>query len=60
MKHKMKHELKLNTDYYEESEHGLKTFELRKKDRDYKVGDILELREWIQGCDKGTYSGRVH
>lgn len=56
------HKLKLITDYYDDSASGIKTFEIRKNDRDYKVGDILELREWIWSCfeGKGTYTGNVH
>ena len=36
-------ELKLNTEYYDDVKKGLKTFEVRKNDRDFKVGDILSL-----------------
>lgn len=58
----MIHKLKLNSCYYDDSASGIKTFEIRKNDRDFKVGDILELREWIwSGFDgKGTYTGNVH
>lgn len=35
---------------------GRKTFELRKNDRNFKVGDILWLREWEPLTAK--YSGR--
>jgi ParB family transcriptional regulator, chromosome partitioning protein len=58
----MMHRLKLNTDYYDDSASGIKTFEIRKNDRDYKVGDILELREWIWSCfeGKGACTGNVH
>ena len=34
--------------------YGNKTFELRKDDRDYKVGDKLKLLEF----DNGNYTGR--
>jgi hypothetical protein len=56
------HKLKLIADYYNDSASGIKTFEIRKNDRDYKVGDILELREWIWSCidGKGEYTGNVH
>lgn len=45
------HELKLNTEYYDDVKKGLKTFEVRKNDRDFKVGDILSLARW----DSNTY-----
>jgi len=35
---------------------GSKTFEIRKNDRDYRVGDKLTLREWHP--DTEQYSGR--
>lgn len=37
------HELKLQLPYFYDVYVGKKTFEIRKNDRDYKVGDILEL-----------------
>lgn len=43
------HELKLNTTYYDDVESGLKTFEIRKNDQDFKVGDILALTRWGEG-----------
>ena len=39
------HELKLETKYFDDIVSGRKTFELRKNDRDYKVGDLLFLNE---------------
>ena len=33
---------------------GIKNFEIRYNDRDYKVGDILILKEW----NRGKYTGR--
>jgi len=56
------HHLKLNAAYYDDSASGLKTFEIRKNDRDFKVGDVLELREWVwSGLErKGAYTGAVH
>ena len=38
------HKLKLSADYYDDSASGVKTFEIRKNDRNFRVGDILELR----------------
>lgn len=37
------HELKLDTFYFDDVKSGLKTFEIRKNDRDYQVGDLLSL-----------------
>ncbi len=45
----MTHELKLASQYYDDSASGVKTFEIRKNDRDYKVGDLIRLREWKDG-----------
>ena len=48
------HEIKIYPSYYRAIYSGEKTFELRKNDRDYEVGDILRLQEWT-----GTeYTGR--
>ncbi len=44
-----KHELKLLTKYFKDVEIGLKTFELRKNDRDFQVGDTLILKEYYPG-----------
>ncbi len=56
------HRLKLITHYYEHSASGIKNFEICKNDRNFQVGDILELREWLwsglQG--KGAYTGDTH
>ena len=49
----MDHNLKILPKYFEAVKSGEKTFELRKADRDYKVGDWLHLREW-----NGEYTGR--
>lgn len=49
------HELKLNTKYYDDVKKGLKTFEIRKNDRDFKVGDVLSLTRW----GEGTYLNSV-
>jgi len=37
------HRLKLHEDYFEAVKHGIKTFEIRKNDRNFKVGDVLDL-----------------
>ena len=40
------HVLKCWPQYYRAIESGEKTWEIRKNDRDYHVGDILHLRPW--------------
>lgn len=56
------HKLKLDSCYYADSATGIKTFEIRKNDRNYQVGDVLELREWVWSAleGKGAYTGEVH
>ena len=41
------HELKTFPGYFADVKAGLKTFELRKNDRDYQVNDQLILQEWL-------------
>ncbi len=43
------HELKLDTKYFNDVKSGKKNFEIRKNDRDFKVGDILNLHMWHDG-----------
>lgn len=43
---KAKHELKIYQEYFEAVKDGRKKFEIRKNDRNYKVGDILVLLEY--------------
>lgn len=40
------HDLKLDDIYYADSETGKKPFEIRKDDRNYKVGDTITLNRW--------------
>lgn len=42
----MIHELKIKPEYFQAVWNGQKRAELRKDDRDYKVGDLLVLKEW--------------
>ena len=41
------HDLKTWPEYYQEVASGAKPFEYRLNDRDYKVDDVLHLREWV-------------
>lgn len=43
------HYLKILPEYYIAVEKGVKTFEIRFNDRNYKVGDILHLQEFCGG-----------
>lgn len=51
---KTHHDLKISPKYYRDIESNGKTFEVRLNDRDFKVGDILNLREYAGG----EYTGR--
>lgn len=51
------HALKTWPEFYQAIDAGKKTFEIRKDDRGYNVGDVLVLREYDP--IKDTYSGRV-
>lgn len=42
----MQHELKCWPQYFEAMLTGQKTFEYRKNDRDFSIGDTLHLREY--------------
>lgn len=52
----MIHELKTLEKYFEEVLIGIKTFEIRKNDRDFKKGDTLILKEW--DSFRETFTGR--
>ncbi|CAK1233951.1 hypothetical protein LMG30234_GAICNKDF_00564 [Fructobacillus fructosus] len=47
------HELKLDEKYFDLVDTGVKTFEIRKNDRDYRVGDLLALS--IYDSDSNCY-----
>lgn len=50
----MIHELKIYPQYFEKVLDGTKTFEVRKNDRDFQVGDTVVLKEFYNI----KYSGR--
>jgi hypothetical protein len=50
------HHLKTWPVYFQAVVTGEKTFEIRKDDRDFKVGDILMLHEWDP--ETKEYTGR--
>ena len=41
----MEHNLKIANEYFEAVNEGLKTFEIRNNDRNFKVEDIVNLEE---------------
>ena len=49
------HQIELAATFYGDVAAGRKTFELRKNDRDYRVGQVLELMEFHDG----SHTGRV-
>lgn len=49
----MIHEIKILPDYFDAVKCGAKRFELRKNDRNYKLGDIVIMCEW----DGDSYTG---
>ncbi|EAG8216178.1 DUF3850 domain-containing protein [Listeria monocytogenes] len=50
------HKLKILPKFFQEKIALKKSFEIRKNDRDYKVGDTLALQEF----KNGTYTGREY
>ena len=53
----MTHELKTWPIFYQAIWEGNKTFEVRKNDRNFKVGDQLILKEWRLQTE--SYTGRA-
>lgn len=47
------HHVKCLQEYFNQVWLGKKTFELRKNDRDYCVGDVVALHEIVDGEDTG-------
>lgn len=52
----MTHELKTWPEYFQSVWDGIKTFEVRKADRDFNIRDTLWLREWDPTTKE--YTGR--
>jgi hypothetical protein len=50
------HELKAWPNGFEATLRGVKPFQIRRADRDFKVGDILRLKEFLP--ESQTYTGR--
>lgn len=50
------HDIKIWPQWFDAVRLGTKTFEIRKDDRNYAVGDILILNEFRPGV--GEYTGR--
>lgn len=50
------HDLKLHKRWFYDVANGIKTFEIRKDDRDYKVGDSLILREWDENIGYSSFA----
>jgi len=64
MEQKMEHELKIWPIFFEKMLSGEKKFDVRKDDRDFRVGDTLKLREWKSfpaygNPTDGEYTGRI-
>jgi hypothetical protein len=51
------HQLKIWPQWFDAVRQGAKTFEIRKDDRNFNVGDELTLEEFKPGV--GAYTGRV-
>lgn len=51
------HQLKSWPQFFLVIRSGVKNFDLRKDDRDYRVGDIVQLEEYAMMT--GEYTGRV-
>lgn len=53
----MIHELKTWPQFFEAVATGKKTFEVRKADRQFAVGEVIRVREWDPAS--GEYTGRI-
>lgn len=55
----MTHELKILPFYFKDVATGVKSFELRKDDRNYNIGDKLHLKEWEDEKFTGRHMTRT-
>ena len=53
------HTLKIKNEYWAEVYEGAKTFELRKNDRDFKVGDIIQFKLVDSDIDISEFKYRI-
>lgn len=51
-----RHELKIEPQYYSAVLAGVKTFEIRRNDRDFKIGDEILLAEFVP--EENRYTNR--
>lgn len=51
----MRHDLKTWPEYFDAVSEGRKRFEVRRNDRDFRVGDVLVLRRWCPASQ--AYNG---
>lgn len=49
------HDIKIANEFYDDVASGKKKFELRKNDRGYKVGDMLDMEEYKAGEPTGRH-----
>ena len=52
------HKLKTWPQFFDAVAYGAKSFDLRKDDRSFQVGDVLLLQEFDPYSNGGSYSGR--
>lgn len=51
------HKVKSWPEFFQPLSEGIRTHELRRNDRSYQVGDMLEMHEFLP--DRRVYSGRT-
>ncbi len=51
------HDLKIWPTFFDAVRDGIKPFEVRKNDRHFRVGDVLQLQEWSPST--GEFTGRT-